>query len=90
MKRVRVKIFGIVQGVGFRNFVRFHAKKMNLNGYVRNLEDGSVEAVFEGVDELVDRIIEFCRKGPPLARVSDVKIVNEDFKNEFNDFKILY
>ena len=90
MKRVRVKILGLVQGVGFRNFVFHHARNFNLKGYVKNLEDGSVEAVFEGKDELVEKVIELCRKGPPLAKVSDLKIVEEKFKDEFQDFDILY
>jgi len=90
MKRVRVKIFGRVQGVGFRFFVYRNAKNLGLKGWVRNLTDGTVEALFEGEDEKIKEILELCKKGPPLAKVKRVEVREEEVKNEFNDFEILF
>ncbi|MEM3507219.1 MAG: acylphosphatase, partial [Candidatus Bathyarchaeia archaeon] len=59
-------------------------------GWVRNLPDGRVEAVFEGEKEKVDKIIEFCRHGPPDAMVKNVEIIWEEWKGEFKDFRIKY
>ena len=90
MRRVRVKIFGRVQGVGFRFFIYRNAKNLGLKGWVRNLADGTVEAVFEGEDEKIKEILELCKKGPPLARVKRVEVRDEKFKYEFQDFEILF
>jgi acylphosphatase len=90
MKRIKIKISGIVQGVGFRNFVLWHARKLGLKGYVKNLSDGCVEAVFEGDKNLIEKMIEMCRRGPPSAKVDNLEIIEEKFKNEFESFKILY
>ncbi|MDA1089084.1 MAG: acylphosphatase [Proteobacteria bacterium] len=66
---IRVVIEGRVQGVWFRGWTAGEAKRLNLRGWVRNLADGSVEAVFAGPAEIVDKMINACRKGPPAARV---------------------
>ena len=62
MKRVKIKIFGVVQGVGFRYFTFRNAKNLGLKGYVKNLEDGSVEALFEGENEKIKKMLELCEK----------------------------
>ena len=91
MKRVHVLIRGMVQGVGFRTFVRRNARNLGVKGFVRNLPDGfTVEIVAEGPDDAVDQLISIVRKGPPGAIVEDVDIEYEEPKNEFDDFKILY
>jgi acylphosphatase len=90
MKRVRIKIFGKVQGVGFRFFIYKNAKNLGLRGWVRNLADGTVEALFEGEDEKVKEILELCKIGPPLAKVKRIEVEKEKFKNEFQDFEILF
>ena len=90
MRRVRVKIFGRVQGVGFRFFIYRNAKNLGLKGWVRNLADGTVEVVFEGEDKKIKEILELCKKGPPLARVERIEVREEKFKNEFQDFEILF
>jgi acylphosphatase len=64
-----VIVRGRVQGVGFRAFVEHHAMQRNLEGWVRNRRDGSVEAVFAGAPESVRGMIEACRVGPLSARV---------------------
>ena len=64
-----VTIRGRVQGVGYRAFVDHEARAKNLEGWVRNLRDGGVEAVFGGTEEVVTAMIAACRRGPSLARV---------------------
>jgi len=61
-----------------------------VKGWVRNLPDGRVEAVFEGEKEDVERLIEFCHRGPPLARVEKVEVFWEEYKGEFEDFKLAF
>ena len=78
MIRRRVVVHGLVQGVFFRESVRRTAGKHGLAGWVRNQRDGTVEAVFEGVPEAVDRLVAFCHEGPRGARVDRVEIVEED------------
>jgi acylphosphatase len=68
----RVVIRGRVQGVGYRAWVEYQARRLALQGWVRNRRDGSVEAVFGGAEDIVARIIVSCRNGPPSARVDDV------------------
>ena len=91
MKRVKIKIFGIVQGVGFRFFTYRNAKNLGLKGYVKNLADGTVEALFEGEKEKIDEMIKLCKKGPLLAKVEKVDIIEERKidKNEFDDFYLI-
>lgn len=77
LRRVRVRISGRVQGVVFRASTRDQAEALGLAGWVRNLPDGAVEAAFQGDREIVDRMIEWCRKGPRFARVTDVDVREE-------------
>jgi len=88
--RAHVYISGIVQGVFFRANTLRVAKKLGLKGFVRNLPDGRVEAVFEGDEEAVKKAIEWCRRGPPLARVDKVEVIWEKPKGDFKDFHILW
>ncbi len=90
MKRVRCVAHGRVQGVFFRASTQEVAKQLGLRGWVRNNPDGTVEAVFEGHDEDVEKMLEWCRDGPPLARVTKLDIVEEPFVGEFADFEIRY
>jgi acylphosphatase len=76
-KRVRVVVSGDVQGVGFRWSTREEAAGRGLRGWVRNLSDGRVEAVFEGPPGDVDAIVAWCRTGPKWATVSRVEAVEE-------------
>lgn len=88
--RVHVFINGRVQGVFFRSSTRREAKRRGVNGWVRNLRDGRVEAIFEGEKGSVDSLIEFCKEGPPSAKVNDLDVTWEDYKGEFNHFRIRY
>jgi len=88
MKAVKVIIYGKVQGVGFRNFVFLHAKRLNIKGYVKNNPDGTVEAVFEGDEDNINKIIELCKRGPERARVDKIDIKDTEIKN-YQDFRII-
>jgi len=88
--RAHVFVSGRVQGVFFRAETKYEADKRKVNGWVRNLPDGRVEAVFEGEKDSMNELIEFCRKGPSRARVENIKVIWEDYLGEFEDFKILY
>jgi acylphosphatase len=77
MKRVRAVIRGWVQGVGFRASCRREAERLGLTGWVRNLSDGSVEALFEGPDQAVAAMLRWCEHGPEGAEVSEVKVAEE-------------
>jgi acylphosphatase len=74
---VRVRIEGLVQGVGFRAWVMQTALAVGLDGWVRNRRDGGVEAVFAGPDEVVTDMIERCHEGPWSAEVDLVKVLDE-------------
>ena len=59
-------------------------------GFVRNKRDGTVEAVFEGSEKSVTSILKWCKKGPPIAKVTNVDVTWEDYKGEFNSFDVTY
>ena len=90
--KVRAHVFvkGMVQGVLFRYVTKDEANLRGVKGWVRNLEDGRVEAVFEGVKEKVDEMMEFCHYGPPAAKVSSVKVTWEEYTGDFKGFSIRY
>ena len=69
----RFRVFGVVQGVGFRASTRRHARNLGLDGVVNNRGDGSVEVLAAGAAEAVDRLREWLRHGPPSARVTQVE-----------------
>lgn len=73
-KTVRVRIEGRVQGVWFRAWTSEQARMRDLQGWVRNRGDGSVEALFSGAAANVDAMVAACREGPPAARVSEVTV----------------
>jgi acylphosphatase len=89
-KRAHVRISGRVQGVFYRMETRSTAEAYGITGWVRNRADGSVEAVFEGDEERVNSIIEWCRQGPSNAIVNHVDIQWEDYVGEFIRFEITY
>ena len=89
-QRVRLFIKGKVQGVFFRQALKVMAKKNNVNGWVRNLNDGRVEAVLEGEDLDVSTLVEWAHAGSANARVEDIEIKNEEYKEEFSKFEVLY
>jgi acylphosphatase len=76
--RRRVVVYGRVQGVFFRDSVRRLAEREGVAGWVRNRPDGAVEAVFEGDRTAVERLVDFCRLGPPHAEVRAVEVAEEE------------
>jgi len=88
--RAHVFVSGRVQGVFFRSETRYEAKRRNVAGWVRNTSDGRVEAVFEGEKEDVEKVVDFCRRGPSGARVMKIDIRWEDYIGAFKDFKVSY
>jgi acylphosphatase len=76
-ERAHVYVSGEVQGVNFRGTTQEKAEEIGLNGWVSNLQDGRVEAVFEGRSETVRQMIEWCESGPSSANVEDVSVENE-------------
>ena len=89
-QRIRIFVTGKVQGVFFRQTLKVMAKKNDVFGWVKNLNDGRVESVLEGQEENVARIIEWAHRGPANARVDDIEICNEEFASEFTKFDVLY
>jgi acylphosphatase len=88
--RAHVYVSGRVQGVFFRSETCYKARKRGVKGWVRNLSDGRVEAVFEGEEEAVRELIEFCKMGPPGAKVTKVDVYWEDYAGEFKNFEVRY
>lgn len=88
--RAHVIISGRVQGVFFRAETQQAALRLGVCGWVRNRADGTVEAVFEGDAQSVEKAIEWCHQGSPMARVTDVSVQRQDFSGEFDDFSITY
>ena len=80
--RAHVIVTGRVQGVFFRGQTRDRARSLGLGGWVRNNGDGSVEAVFEGDDDRVESMVEWCRRGPAYAEVENVQVAWEDPRGE--------
>lgn len=89
MVQVRVRFYGRVQGVFFRANTKRKAEAIGINGYVRNMPDGSVEAVFEGDKKLVKEIIDWCSTKIGMAKVTKVDVEYENIE-EFNNFEIRY
>jgi acylphosphatase len=88
--RAQVIIHGFVQGVAFRANTRYEASRLGIGGWVRNLPDNTVEALFEGEKEKVEQILAWCRQGPPGAHVTKVEIAWEPYTGEFRSFDIRY
>ncbi|QYZ79469.1 acylphosphatase [Methanofollis formosanus] len=86
--RVHVFVSGRVQGVFFRDATSEEAARHGVTGWVRNLPDGRVEAVFEGEAEGVEAMLGFCRRGPPAARVTGVEVADEAYAGEFVGFAV--
>ena len=92
MANIRAHVFveGHVQGVFFRAETREAASRCGVTGWVRNLYDGRVEAVFEGGEEEVERAVAWCHKGPPHAMVTHVDVKREPYTGEFDRFSVTY
>ncbi len=88
--RAHVYISGRVHGVFFRAYTRDAARRAGVVGWVRNIRDGRVEAVFEGDAESVRHVMEWCHQGSPLSRVDNVEVLEEPYTGEFSSFVITH
>jgi acylphosphatase len=86
--RVHLLIKGRVQGVGYRANARRRAYQLDLKGWVRNLRDGSVEALVEGKKEQVDKFVRWCHRGPTMAHVQSIQVTEEEPTGEFSGFHV--
>lgn len=87
-KRLEAKVYGIVQGVGFRFYIHYYAKNYGIVGFVKNNPDGTVSFVGEGEEEDLKKILEHLKSGPMGASVSNVEFVFLEPKGEFKNFVI--
>ncbi len=88
--RVHAIISGRVQGVFFRMETMRAADRIGVTGWVRNKRDGTVEAIFEGNQSKVEAMLNWCREGPPHARVTEVKADREQYSGEYDRFEVTY
>lgn len=88
MKRLTARVYGVVQGVGFRAFVLSEARRLGLFGYVRNCSDGSVEVVAEGEEPCLQTLLAALQRGPYGARVDSVENAFAASTGEFTEFCI--
>jgi len=88
--RVRLFISGTVQGVSYRASTQEQARKRDIVGWVRNLEDGRVEALAQGSKDKVEELVAWCRRGPPSAKVEKVVVTFEDVNDELKTFEVRY
>jgi len=86
--RAHLIISGRVQGVWYRGSTKQQADDLGLTGWVRNCESGQVEVVAEGADVAIDKLISWCRTGPSMARVTDVRNEFQDYSGEFVGFRV--
>jgi len=87
--RARIVVTGIVQGVAFRFTAAREAERLGLQGWVRNLPDGRVEALAEGPRERVESLVAWCWRGPPAARVSDVAVEWSEARGDLLGFDVV-
>ncbi len=87
--RAHIVISGRVQGVFFRTRTSAKAIESGVTGWIRNLRDGKVEAVFEGEKEAVEKMIDFCKTGPPGALVTAIEVRWETSIGEYSDFTVV-
>lgn len=88
--RAHVLISGMVQGVFFRATTMEKASELGLTGWVRNLRDGGVEAVFEGERAVIEQMLDWCRVGPPYARVENLDVRWGEYTSDFASFEVRY
>lgn len=88
MQQVHILVSGRVQGVGYRRFVQYNARKLGLSGWVQNLPDRRVEAVIQGPKETIDQLLRRCRRGPFLAEVAAIQENWQETTETFPSFEI--
>lgn len=89
MKQAHIFVAGFVQGVGYRVFTKKNAQKLSLTGWVKNLPDRRVEAVVQGSEGNIQKLIVACKKGPYFSEVKGVAVEWEMPKDEFKEFVVI-
>tara|TARA_B100001123_G_scaffold307251_1_gene343292 strand:+ start:985 stop:1263 length:279 start_codon:yes stop_codon:yes gene_type:complete len=90
LKQIHIFVTGRVQGVFFRQSTRVIAIKNNVNGLVRNLDDGRVEIIAQGEEQNINKLIDWCRTGPANSRVDEFELKEESITEEFENFEVKY
>jgi len=90
LKQIHIFVTGRVQGVFFRQSTRVMAIKNNVNGWVRNLDDGRVEIVAKGEESNVNTLANWCKTGPANSRVDEFELSEENSTGEFENFEVRY
>ena len=90
IRHVRILIEGLVQGVFFRDYTRTKAQSLNLNGIVKNLQNGSVEINAQGQTSEIELLIQWCWEGSPLSKVKDVRVEELVKEEGISSFSIRY
>jgi acylphosphatase len=88
--QIKADIYGRVQGVFFRASTKDTADRLGVTGWVKNMADGSVQALFQARADIMDKMLEWCNKGPANARVDKVVTQKIQDPSDFTDFKIIY
>jgi len=90
VKSFKARIYGMVQGVGFRFSTVSMARRVGVSGYVKNMADGSVEVVAEGSADSCERLLAWLKKGPPGAYVRDVSVQETNYNGLYRGFTVEY
>jgi len=90
LKRIHISVTGRVQGVFFRQSARVMAIKNDVDGWVRNLDDGKVEIVAEGEESNINALVDWCKTGPANSRVDKFELSEENYTGEFEKFEVRY
>lgn len=91
IKQIRIRVSGLVQGVGFRFFTHRQAQKLGLVGYVKNLDNGEVEIVAQGDSEQISKLTEWLEQGGPVsARITNINIGQTSIQEDLTSFKVRY
>jgi len=85
--QARIFVSGFIQGVGYRQFVRWNARKLGLTGWVQNLTDGRVEVLAQGPKEKIETLVKICEKGPIIADVKSAAVTWEEEDEKFESFE---
>ncbi len=90
MKQFHILIQGDVQGLGFRSWMKREAKELGIVGWVKNRKDGKVEAIVQGEEKSVEKIVELCKKGPEIAWVENVEVTDQPVAKDLFTFRVVY
>ncbi len=88
-KAAKLIVQGTVQGIFFRQFVKEHADKLNLLGFVRNLDSGNVEIIVEGEKEQIEKLFILVKEGPKHSQIRNVEVEERKWSGDFKGFKII-